>query len=394
MSALLLAYLAFVAIGLPDGALGIAWPSLRDGFALPQSGLALILVAQTAGYLLAGTASARLLGRLAIGDLLARSTAVVALAAVAFALAPATAVLPLAGFVLGLGSATIDAGLNAHAAAHFSARHLNWLHAAYGIGAALGPVILTGTLAASGDWRLGYAVLAALLFALAILFHARRTAFAATAPVRGGATVEGLAAVPHDGRRLAALQVLAFAIYTGIEASLGSWSFAVLREARGLPLEVAGAGAAAFWASLCLGRFLVGFVADRAGSALLIRGGAALTLLGTTLFLLLPGPLAIGGLALAGLALAPIFPMLMLRTAERFAPELAARLFGLQVSAAMVGALVLPSLAGILADLVALAAIPWLIAAASAVLLLLVLPITRPPPAFSPTAGPPPRGPA
>jgi fucose permease len=379
LSALLLAYLAFVAIGLPDGALGIAWPSLRDGFALPQSGLALILVAQTAGYLLAGTASARLLRRLAVGDLLARSTAVVALAAVAFALAPSTAVLTLAGFVLGLGSATIDAGLNAHAAAHFSARHLNWLHAAYGIGAALGPVILTGTLAASGDWRLGYAVLAALLLALALLFQARRTAFAATPPVRGGASVDGLAAVPRDGRRLAALQVLAFAIYTGIEASLGSWSFAVLREARGLPLETAGAGAAAFWACLCLGRFLVGFVGDRAGSTRLIRGGAALTLVGTTLFLLLPGALAIGGLALAGFALAPIFPMLMLRTAERFPPDLAARLFGLQVSAAMVGALALPSLAGALADLVALAAIPGLLAGAAGLLLAVAWGLTRRP---------------
>ncbi len=377
MSALLLAHLAFAAIGLPDGALGIAWPSLRDAFRLPQSGLALILTAQTAGYLVAGYASAAVMRRADIGRVLAVSTAIVALAATCFAIVPTLVVLPLAAFVLGLGSATIDASLNGHAAAHFSAKHLNWVHAAYGVGAAFGPVVMTWGVATGGDWRLGYGVLATTLAALALLFWRTRGRWGRTPPLRTGPRVGSVTDVPARQRREAWLQIGTFAVYTGIEAAAGQWSFAVLHEGRGLPLAVAGAGTAVFWTCLCLGRFAVGFVADRLGAARLVRLGGLGTLAGALAFARVPGEGAIAGLALMGTALAPVFPMLMLRTAERFEPRLAARLFGLQVSAAMLGALALPSMAGLAADVADLGAIPPLLVAAAAVHWLMVHHLTR-----------------
>ena len=356
--ALALACLGFVAIGLPDGALGIAWPSLRAEFGWPQSGLALILTALALGFLLASNLATGLSARLGVGTLLAASTAVVALAGLLFAWSPTGLVVPLAAFTLGLGSATIDTGLNAHGAHHFSARHLNWLHAAYGIGAALGPALMTWALT-QGSWRLGYALLAAALAALALLFAVTRGRWARTPPVRARPGRQ------PDGRFGAAalLQVVAFFLYTGLETAAGQWSFAVLSEGRGLSLTVAGAATAVFWTSLFLGRIAVGFVADALGADRLVRTGALTALGGAVLFALLPGATAMVGLAVLGLGLAPIFPMLMKRTAERFAVATAARLFGLQVSAAMLGALAVPSLGGLIADLVSLEAIALLLGA-------------------------------
>lgn len=365
--ALVLAYLGFIAIGLPDGALGVAWPSLRGDFGWPQSGLALILTALAVGFLLASNLATTLLARLGVGTLLAGSTAVLAVAGLLFAWSPTGLVVTLAAFILGLGSAAIDTGLNAHGAHHFSARHLNWLHAAYGVGAALGPALMTWALT-QGSWRLGYALLGLALSALAALFAATRGRWARTPPVKASPSAR------PEGRFGAAalLQVVAFFLYTGVETAAGQWSFAILSEGRSMPLALAGTATAVFWTSLLLGRIAVGFVADALGADRLVRAGALAALAGAGLFALVPGAAAIAGLAVLGLGLAPIFPMLMKRTAERFRAATATRLFGLQVSAAMLGALAVPSLGGVIADAVALEAIAGLLVATAGTLALVL----------------------
>src|SRR3712207_1307685 len=83
-----LAYLGFVSLGLPDAVLGVAWPSVREAFALPQSGLGVILIALAAGFFVSSTLAGRLVQRLGVGKLLAVSTGLVTLALLGYALAP------------------------------------------------------------------------------------------------------------------------------------------------------------------------------------------------------------------------------------------------------------------------------------------------------------------
>ena len=167
---LIIAILAFVSLGLPDGALGVAWPSIRGTFSLSLSQLGTLLTASMLGYLFASTVSGKLVAVLGVGHLLTLSTALMAAAAAGYALSPTWWVMIACGVGAGLGSGAIDAGLNAYAAHHFTPRAVNWMHATFGLGATTGPLLMTALVTRDASWRWGYATIAALMAALAVTF--------------------------------------------------------------------------------------------------------------------------------------------------------------------------------------------------------------------------------
>ncbi len=370
-----LAILAFVALGLPDAALGVAWPGLRDAFAQPQSGLGLILAATALGFLAAGNAAAHLLERLGPGRLAAAATVLLAASVAGQAAAPAFAGVLAAATLWGVGAGAIDAGLNGYAARRFSHRHMNWLHAGYGLGTAIAPFVMTAGLALGAGWRGGYAAIAAVLAALAVVFWTQRGRWPPPQPVTSGTPAPARGGVSTAAAR----HLAAFFLYTGVEVTAGQWAFAVLSEARGLATEAAGVWTGLYWSGLFGGRLAVGFVADRLGTETLIAVGTAGVVAAAVAFWALPLAGGAPALVLLGLAAAPVFPMMMARTAARFPLALARRLFGLQVSAAMLGAVALPAAAGALADLQGLAAVPAFLAATAATLAVTVAAILRDP---------------
>lgn len=135
----MIALLTFSGLGLPDGVLGVAWPSMRGSFALPMSQLGVLLTAAMVGYPASSFTSGAVVARLGLGQVLAASSAATAASALAYALAPVWEVVVVSAVVAGLGAGAIDAGINAFAAARLSARLTTWLHASYGIGAPSGP---------------------------------------------------------------------------------------------------------------------------------------------------------------------------------------------------------------------------------------------------------------
>ncbi|WP_372422536.1 MFS transporter [Salinarimonas chemoclinalis] len=369
------AYLGFVSLALPDIAHGVSWPFVRDAFALPQSGLGLIMAGTAAGFFVSSFFAGRLLEAVGVGRLLAGSTGLVAAALVGTAIAPNFAVFLAAAPLVGLGSGAIDSGLNAYAAARFSARHMTWLHAAFGFGAACGPFLMTGALVVGGSWRLGYGTIALIMGAMALVFLSTRGLWRADAggPVGAGARaaparVTTRAALAHPVVRL---QIAMFCIYVGVEYGAGLWIFTVLSEGRGLSVELAGTMAGLFWGGLFVGRVGFGLVADRLGEDLSVRLGLAGMTLGAAAFALAPTPVGLVGIVLLGLACAPIFPMLMSRTPARLGAALSAHAIGFQVSAAMLGGVIFPALGGLLADTIGLDAVPFMVLAS--VLALVVL---------------------
>src|SRR5262245_41911334 len=165
-----LAYVGFVSLGLPDGLLGVAWPSIRASFDLPLDALGALLVMFTIGYLISSFSSGRLLTAMSVGTLLALSCLATAASLIGCALTPAWEVMVALGVLAGLGAGAIDAGLNTFAAIQFSARMVNWLHTCYGIGAAAGPVIMTSVLAMRQPWQRGYAIVGGGQLMLAFCF--------------------------------------------------------------------------------------------------------------------------------------------------------------------------------------------------------------------------------
>ena len=191
-----LAYVGFVSLGLPDAVTGVAWPTIRDTFRLPQGAVGLVFVAAGLGYFVTSFLSGRLTQALGIGLLLAASTAVVAAAMFGFAGSPAWTSFVAFAVLHGLGSGAIDAGLNGYAANYLSARHMNWLHACYCFGAMLGPLLMTAILTTGRSYGLGYSIVGGMMLTLAALFLATRPRWGqATATVADGGpqigTMEG-----------------------------------------------------------------------------------------------------------------------------------------------------------------------------------------------------------
>ncbi|QDY07522.1 MFS transporter [Micromonospora sp. HM134] len=401
-SLLLLAYLAFVSLGLPDGLLGVGWPSISAEFGVPTGAVGLVLTAGTIGYLTSSVLAGFTLARLGVGRLLAGSTLLASLALTGYASAPALTVLIGCALVLGLGSGAIDSGLNAYAAGAFGPRHMNWMHAFFGLGVAIGPLVMTAMLSTGAGWRWGYAVTAAAQLALATAFAltvgawrdraggpppsapvdrtvgarpddtvvapagrpgpvdgpagAKRVGSVddATGAGRGGSVDD--AAVPAGVRigetlRLPAVWfgALAFAVYVAIEVSAGLYAFLLLTEGRGLPDAVAGLSVSGYWGSLFVGRVVQGLVAERLGTTRVLRGSLLGMAVGAALIALpAPGWVTVLGLVVLGFAAAPVFPLLTLSTAERVGREHADRVIGVQIGAAGIGAALIPAGLGVL----------------------------------------------
>jgi fucose permease len=370
-----LAYLGFISLGLPDGLLGVAWPSIRAYFNLPLDALGALLVLFTMGYLLSSCSSGRLLMRLSVGSLLALSCLATAVSLLGYALTPRWGLMVMLGMVSGLGAGAIDAGVNTYAATHHSARTVNWLHACYGIGAASGPLIMASVLHANHPWQWGYAIVGVGQLVLAGCFGLTRSWWPASSRAQNLTAPPSVSVVSSRSTLqlpVVWLSIAVFFVYTGLEAAAGTWAFSLFTEARALPAMTAGTWVSVYWGSLTIGRLLSGVVVNFVPMHQLLRVciigiacGAAL------IWLHLTSLLSFLGLALMGLSSAPIFPSLIATTPGRLGDAHTANGVGLQIAAAVLGQSLVPGLVGLLARQLGLEVVgPALLTTA---LLLLVL---------------------
>lgn len=367
-----IAFAAFVSLGLPDGVLGVAWPSVRRTFGLPVSQLGSILFAVMAGYLASSFGSGALVARHGVGPLLAWSNVLVALSCAGYAVATAWPVMLACGLLAGLGAGAIDAGINVYAAARFSPRLVSWLHASWSAGAALGPLIMTAVLGAGLAWRWGYAVVAVIVAGMALTFFAT-VGLWGRAPAPGAdAQAPHAAFLPTLRRPVVWAHMAVFFLYTGLEAGAGQWAYSLLTEARQIPPRVAGTWVGGYWASLAVGRVVCGVAAHRFTPATLLRAAMVSAVFAAALVWADRGPATtLAGLALLGFSLAPIFPMLIASTPARLGAAHATHAIGFQVSAACLGAAAVPGAAGLLARAQGIDAIPALLVADALALVLL-----------------------
>jgi fucose permease len=366
-----IAVLAFVSLGLPDGVLGIAWPSVRRTFELPLSQLGVLLTVAMAGYLTSAFANGHIVARIGVGRLLAWSSVTMVVSSLGYAVAPRWAVMVASSLLAGLGAGAIDAGINAFAAARLSARHVTWLHACYGVGATLGPLLMTSVLAGGWGWRWGYAIIGLALAAVTVCFAATREAWDAGAPARDAAGPPAEVGIGDALRRRPVwIHIALFFAYTGVEVTAGQWSYSLLTEARGVAMTLAGSAVAAYWGSLTLGRLVFGALARRHAAERLLRLALAGAPVAALVIWLAPGDLGgVLGLAALGFALAPVYPLLISLTPARVGAAYANHAIGVQVAAAYLGTAALPGAAGVLARAIGLEVIgPFLLAASLIVL--------------------------
>ncbi len=360
----ILAYVAFVALGLPDGLLGVGWPSIRASFSIPLDAIGMFLATVVAGYMTSSFLSGPLISRIGVGRVLAISCAMTGVALIGYTLVPEWWMMVLLGVIAGLGAGAIDAGLNTYVAAHFGEGLMQWLHASWGIGVTLGPIIMTIGLSTVNSWNAGYRAVGGFQLALAACFVAtlpmwnQKDASTKTEePKRLTDYKTPMGETLHQPQVW--LSILLFFLYVGAESSLGIWTYSLLTESRGIDPTVAGFFAGSYWAMFTVGRLVAGVFAKRVGVNALVTGGLIGALLGVCLLAWNPtAAMNLLAVALIGFAIAPIFPALMSGTSQRVGNHYAANTIGMQMSATGLGTAVIPSLLGVLANRVSLEVIP------------------------------------
>ena len=370
-------YLGYVSLGLPDKILDVAWIPMREEFGVPLRYGGFILMTVALCSSVSASASGMILRRIGTGRLLAVCGCATGFSLVGCGFSPGFAVLLAFAVPLGFGQGAIDTGMNFYVSKHYSSRDMSWLHCCWGVGSTIGPLLAALCLQHTGSWRNGYFVIGACQLVLAAFFcstigmwdRARKDEEAADGETAAASSMDKLEGKCHFSLDFW-LCVLIFFLYCGIETSAGLWCCAFLTEARGMELRAAQYLVTAYWGTLTVGRFLLGFTADRLGNRRLstISGAGVLVAAG---LLLIPakGVLPSAALLLIGFTLAPIYPCLMHEATRRgFNDATAAALTGLQGAASMIGSMLLPPAIGYAGDLISMEALPVFAAAQAAVM--------------------------
>lgn len=357
---LALIYLAFICLGLPDSLLGSSWPLMRLAFSVPAGYAGFVSVTISCCTILSSLLAHRLIRRIGTGGVTMISIALTAGALLGFSLSPGFFWLLLFAVPLGLGAGAVDSGLNAFVAEHYQAKHMNWLHCFWGVGAMLGPALISLLSRGATGWRGGYFWISLILFFLAgcFLFSLRawRKIEASPVPATGG-TPRDPGETEKSGRSRGLFSPLrmkggvyalgAFFLYTSIENSFMLWGASYLVAVKAVAPSAAAGWVSLFFFGVTLGRFAGGFLSMKMKNPTMIRGGI-LVLMAGLLIMIIPGP-AYGTLfafGLIGLGLAPIFPAMLHQTPVNFGLREAKAAMGLQMASAYAGITLMPPLFG------------------------------------------------
>ncbi|MCB0912952.1 MAG: MFS transporter [Propionibacteriaceae bacterium] len=367
-----LAYLAFVSLALPPSMLGVVWPSMRLSFSQPLSAVGLVPPVGVLAGLVSTSLAPYILRRFGVGRVLAVGT-FGSVAALALSAASTNMWQFLAAVaVSGLAAGAVDTTLNVFAARTFGPRRINLMHAFYGLGAAVSPLIATAVIAGGVSWRWAYLIVMGLQLVVALVFTVTRSRWDVPVPER---TTSGTPSTQGVWSLDSTLGIVLAAVQNGIEATVAIWSFVFLTEL-GVSTVIAGGLTSGYWLTLVIGRIGFGSLAERVGSWR-VMGIAVALLLGAAVLanLALPVP-AMAAVLLFGVGAAPVYPLLVLTTAERTSPEVADRVIGFQAASSSIGNAIAPGLVGLVIA-VQPHAFGWATAALAVTAAVLVLVIHR-----------------
>ncbi len=343
---LLVLYLSFVSLGLPDQTLGIAWPTMRMDLQKPLDYAGIIVVITGSLTAVSGFVSGWFIKRFKITIILAVSCFLTAAGIAGYAISFSWEEVLLAAAALGLGAGTIDGALNNYVAQNYGSKHMNWLHGCWGIGATLGPVIMVFSLSYGQSWRNGYAVIAMIQFFLTLVFIFSSGLWKKNIPVVSINNSETVSTRFLSLKTFLSMGI--FFIYSAAEFSIGLWFYSVMTEGRHVESASAGSWIALYWLFLTMGRFIVGFISERLGNYKVIMLSLYGALVGCGLLLLDTACTMIIGLCLTGFSFAGIYPSMMHATPKRFGKEMSTFMTGIQSGSASLGIVLLPPLLGVI----------------------------------------------
>lgn len=340
MAALLIViYIVFVSLGLPDSLFGAAWPVTHKDFGIAESFASyygIITGVCTGGVsFIAG----KVLRKFGTAKVTLVSTFLTAAALVGMSFSPNIIVFMIFTVVLGYGAGAIDTGLNNFISLHYEARHMNWLHCCWGLGVTISPLIMSAFLSEElSSWRMGYRVVALLQFSIAfmILFFLKKWD-----RVEKSIVSKEDSAQAGGGRLIDLLKIkgvltsiLSMGLYCGMEFSLGTWGATYAVNTFLIAPDEAAKWVSLYFGGIMLGRVIAGFASMKFSDKTLIRAGIATAFVGIIVFALPLGKLSLVGFLLIGTGFGPIFPSILHSVPERFGTTYSADLTGYHMGGA------------------------------------------------------------
>lgn len=360
---LVLIYICFISLGLPDSLLGSAWPVLHAEICVPVSYAGIISATITVGTILSSLYSDKLLHKFGAGLVTAVSVSVTALCLFGFSISNQFWMLILWAIPFGLGAGGVDAILNNYVALHYKAQHMSWLHCMWGVGASISPYIMSFALVKLENWNGGYLIVSIIQVVLSAII------FISIPLWKKGSTNNDDTTKQTEARALSLKEILAikgaipcflmFFCYCAMEVTASLWASTYLVQNWNFSPETAAGYASMFYIGVTLGRFINGFLAMRLGDKFLIRLGTGVIAAGITLlFFNFHYILALIGFIVIGLGCAPIYPCIIHMTPAVFGADKSQAMIGVQMAFAYLGILAMPPLFGVIAENISVSLLP------------------------------------
>ena len=356
---LILIYIAFISLGLPDSLVGSGWPAMHADLGVPVSYMGIVTMIISGGTIVSSLLSEKLTKKFGTRHVTVVSVFLTAAAMLGFSFADRFWMLLLFGVPYGLGAGAIDAALNNYIALHYKARHMNWLHCFWGVGTIVSPFVMSHALS-HANWQGGFRIIGLVQLGIALLLLCTLPVWKIHSRTEeaGGEKVLGLRGALRI--RGVPLLLIGFFAYCAAEATAMNWASTYFAEVKGVADEQAAQFASLFYIGITASRFLCGFLSDKLGDRKMILAGAAV-LLGGIALLLIPAPnaLAIAGFVIIGFGCGPVYPSIVHSTPDNFGAENSGAIIGIQMASAYVGSTFIPPLFGLLGRALGFAVLPF-----------------------------------
>ena len=371
-------YITYISLGLPDSLLGVAWPDMVGEFHVTYSAVGIISMAIAVCTVISSLQTIRITQKTGTGKLVLSSILLTAMGLIGFAFTKNFFLLIVAALPLGFGAGAIDTSVNNYVSSNLKAHHMNWLHAFWGMGATLGPIIMGVVLDNHFSWRNGYLIIGSIQLILAFILLISLPLWKQN---------EQKVAIEPDKSKLSfgALlkqkgvlwSLLSFLFYVGIEGTIFLWGSSYLVEVKSVTAASASFILSLFFASITLGRIISGFVTFWLSNPKLLLLSESILLIGICTVAIGRGSILYIGFILIGLGCAAIFPTMMHETPERFGARNSGAIIGFQVAFGYVGVTILPPLLGILFQRVSMNLFPLFLVGFVLILIVVTLLIEK-----------------
>jgi len=356
---LFIIYISFISLGLPDSLLGSAWPSMYDSLNVPLYYAGFISMIIAGGTVISSVLSERIIRRFGTGIVTAVSVFMTAAALIGFSVSHSFPALCLCAIPLGLGAGSVDAALNNYVALHYKARHMSWLHCFWGIGASIGPIIMSSFLIRQNSWNSGYRAIGVIQFCLVVILFISLPLWEKSKS-RGDTPQSKSVRFSNLFHITGVKEILiAFFCYCTIETITGLWGASYLVMEKGISPETAARWISLYYIGITSGRFISGFVTMKLSNRQMVRLGQIIIGCGIVVLVLPFGNVTLlPGLFMIGLGCAPIYPSMLHETPRNFGGEYSQAIMGIQMGSAYIGTTIMPPIFGRLASFMGFSIFP------------------------------------